>query len=351
MLKATGAQARVSQRTAHAQARRDARRRHERDSLRVARSARVRHRQPAAAAPSTRRATGASRSSRPSARSASASWAPARSTVAAGRSCSARTSRGGISRRTPRCSNLSQSCPRLMQITRSRTTSRSTRSRSRTRANFHVVYDRGNGFTAWGVVHRHARPARAQHRRHRSDERDQRHHHAQLHQHRRRQRRDQGREHRPSSNMTDLAQPFLSRPRRVDRQRDRRRRAARFACSISRSTARTTASASSRTPAAAGWCTTSSIATSASGKTKNVIEMDTHYTASPETTGKLIPEFRDIRLKDVRVLDGGKDHSRRLRRLAPLSHRVQRRRVRRPEGDQAHGAARRDHAAARVRRT
>ena len=34
--------------------------------------------------------------------------------------------------------------------------------------------------------------------------------------------------------------------------------------------------------------------------------MDTHYTASPETTGNLIPEFRDIRLADVRVLDGGK---------------------------------------------
>ncbi|MDB4875049.1 MAG: endo-polygalacturonase/pectinesterase [Gemmatimonadetes bacterium] len=39
--------------------------------------------------------------------------------------------------------------------------------------------------------------------------------------------------------------------------------------------------------------------------TKNVIEMDTHYTASAQTTGKLIPEFRDIRLKGVRVMDGG----------------------------------------------
>ena len=39
--------------------------------------------------------------------------------------------------------------------------------------------------------------------------------------------------------------------------------------------------------------------------TKNVIEMDTHYTASAQTTGNLIPEFRDIRLKGVRVLDGG----------------------------------------------
>ena len=40
-------------------------------------------------------------------------------------------------------------------------------------------------------------------------------------------------------------------------------------------------------------------------RTKNVIEMDAFYTASPETTGTLIPEFRDIRLKNVRVLDAG----------------------------------------------
>ena len=38
---------------------------------------------------------------------------------------------------------------------------------------------------------------------------------------------------------------------------------------------------------------------------KNVIEMDAFYTASPQTTGTLIPEFRDIRLKGVRVLDAG----------------------------------------------
>ena len=41
-------------------------------------------------------------------------------------------------------------------------------------------------------------------------------------------------------------------------------------------------------------------------RTKEPILMDTHYTASPETTGRLIPEYRDIRLADVRVLDGGK---------------------------------------------
>ena len=40
--------------------------------------------------------------------------------------------------------------------------------------------------------------------------------------------------------------------------------------------------------------------------TKYVIEMDTHYTASAKTTGDLIPEFRDIRLQDVRVQGTGK---------------------------------------------
>jgi polygalacturonase len=40
--------------------------------------------------------------------------------------------------------------------------------------------------------------------------------------------------------------------------------------------------------------------------TKDPIEMDTHYSASPRTTGNLIPEFRDIRLKDIRVSGGGK---------------------------------------------
>jgi polygalacturonase len=41
-------------------------------------------------------------------------------------------------------------------------------------------------------------------------------------------------------------------------------------------------------------------------KTKEVVLMDTHYSASPETTGRLVPWFRDVVLRDVRVLDGGK---------------------------------------------
>jgi polygalacturonase len=40
--------------------------------------------------------------------------------------------------------------------------------------------------------------------------------------------------------------------------------------------------------------------------TKDVIEMDTHYTASAKTTGDRIPEFRDIRLADISISGGGK---------------------------------------------
>jgi polygalacturonase len=40
--------------------------------------------------------------------------------------------------------------------------------------------------------------------------------------------------------------------------------------------------------------------------TKEPILMDTHYTASAETTGSLIPVFRDIVLRDIRIIDGGK---------------------------------------------
>ena len=41
-------------------------------------------------------------------------------------------------------------------------------------------------------------------------------------------------------------------------------------------------------------------------ETKDPIEMDTHYTASEKTEGTLIPEFRDITLRDVRVEGKGK---------------------------------------------
>ncbi|MBV9878985.1 MAG: hypothetical protein JO180_00740 [Gemmatirosa sp.] len=41
-------------------------------------------------------------------------------------------------------------------------------------------------------------------------------------------------------------------------------------------------------------------------KTKEPILMDTHYTASPETTGTLVPVFRDVALRGVHVQDGGR---------------------------------------------
>lgn len=40
-------------------------------------------------------------------------------------------------------------------------------------------------------------------------------------------------------------------------------------------------------------------------RTRYPIFMDTHYSASPDTMGELIPEYRNLRLKDVRVLDSG----------------------------------------------
>jgi len=39
--------------------------------------------------------------------------------------------------------------------------------------------------------------------------------------------------------------------------------------------------------------------------TKHPIEMDTHYSASPKTTGDLIPQYRDVKLENIRVLDAG----------------------------------------------
>jgi polygalacturonase len=41
-------------------------------------------------------------------------------------------------------------------------------------------------------------------------------------------------------------------------------------------------------------------------RTKNPVVMETSYTASPETTGTLIPVYRDVLLRDVRVLDAGR---------------------------------------------
>ena len=297
--------ARISHRTAHAQARRHARRRHQRDPLRVAQSARLRHRQSkrcgtvdekghACAAADHRRAR--ERRRRHGARH------DRRSRM--GQADRSRRRRGGISRSTPRSRTRVRAARDCIQINRTddftlyKITLKQLAElprRLRSRQRIHGV----------GRRDQHAGQARAEHRRHRSGECDERHHHAQLHQHRRRRRRDQGREHRCQHQHDDLAQPLLSWSRRVDRQRDGRRRASRFACSISRSTAPTTASASSRTPRAAGSCTTSSTATSASGTRRTSSRWTRTTRRARRRPGNLIPEFRDIRLKGVRVIDGG----------------------------------------------
>jgi len=41
-------------------------------------------------------------------------------------------------------------------------------------------------------------------------------------------------------------------------------------------------------------------------KTKEPIMMDTHYSASPVTTGSLVPQFRGITLRNVRVQGAGR---------------------------------------------
>lgn len=41
-------------------------------------------------------------------------------------------------------------------------------------------------------------------------------------------------------------------------------------------------------------------------RTKDPIYMDTHYSASPETTGTRVPVFRDVTFRDVRIVDGGR---------------------------------------------
>ncbi len=120
--------------------------------------------------------------------------------------------------------NANQNCPRILVLQRCNnfTLYRITLKNS---PNFHVSYNGGNGFTAWGVII-DTPQGRPQYRWHRPGQFDQRHHHALLHPRRRRQCRDQGRYPRTDHQHHHLAQPFLCRARHVDRQRNRWRRRA-----------------------------------------------------------------------------------------------------------------------------
>ncbi|HTE47010.1 MAG TPA: pectinesterase family protein, partial [Gemmatimonadaceae bacterium] len=199
--------------------------------------------------------------------------------------------------------NQFQSCPRLMQLNRSDdfTLYRITLKNS---PNFHVVYDRGNGFTAWGVVintqDKRARntdgidPASAKnvtitHSYINTGDDDV---------------AIKAGNTGPSSNITISHNHFYrGHGVSIGSETDGGAHAIRvFDLSIDGADngLRIKSNASR-----GGLVQDVEYRDVCIRNTKNVIEMDTHYTASAQTTGALIPEFRDIRLKGVRVVDGG----------------------------------------------
>ncbi len=198
---------------------------------------------------------------------------------------------------------LNQSCPRLLQLTRADdfTLYRIT---IRNSPNFHVVYDRGNGFTAWGVVINTQDP---------------------------KARNTDGIDPASATNVT-ITHSFIN---------TGDDNVAIKAGSSGKSTNMTIShnhfyrghgmSIGSETDGGAsairvfdlsieGADNGLRIKSNASRgglvqdvtytdvclrQVKRPIEMDTHYSASEETEGNKIPEFRDIRLQNVRVTDGG----------------------------------------------
>lgn len=198
--------------------------------------------------------------------------------------------------------NLSQNCPRMMQITRSddftlyRVTLRNS-------ANFHVVFDRGNGFTAWGVIINTPKTAR----------------------------NTDGIDPISSTNIT-ITRSFI---RTGDDDIAIKAGSAGPSSNITISHNHfysghgVSIGSETNSGARAIRVTDLSIDGNDNGlriksnasrggvvedveyrdvcirNTRNPIEMDTHYSASPQTTGNLIPVFRGILLKDIRVLGGG----------------------------------------------
>ena len=198
---------------------------------------------------------------------------------------------------------LNQSCPRLVQLTRADdfTLYRIT---IRNSPNFHVVYDRGNGFTAWGVVINTPDP---------------------------KARNTDGIDPASATNVT-ITHSFIN-----TGDDD----VAIKAGSTGGSTYMTIAhnhffrghgmSIGSETDGGASGIRVLDLSidgadnglriksNAARGglvhdisytdvclrRVKHPIEMDTHYSASEETEGRKIPEFRDIRLSNVRVSGGG----------------------------------------------
>jgi len=199
--------------------------------------------------------------------------------------------------------SLSQSCPRLMQINRSDdfTLYKITLKNS---PNFHVVYDRGNGFTAWGVVINTAD---------------------------KRARNTDGIDPASATNVTITRSYINTGDDDIAIKAGSTGPSSNITISHNHFYRGHGVSIGSETDGGAhairvfdlsidGADNGLRIKSNASRgglvhdveyrdvcirNTKNVIEMDTHYSASAQTTGTLIPEFRDIRLKGVRVVDGG----------------------------------------------
>ncbi|MEP6491490.1 MAG: pectinesterase family protein [bacterium] len=199
--------------------------------------------------------------------------------------------------------NQNQSCPRLMQLNRSDdfTLYRITLKNS---PNFHVVYDRGNGFTAWGVV---------------------------INTQDKRARNTDGIDPASAKNVTITHSYINTGDDDVAIKAGNTGASSNITISHNHFYRGHGVSIGSETDGGANAIRVFDLSIDGADNglriksnasrgglvqdveyrdvcirnTKNVIEMDTHYTASAQTTGSLIPEFRDIRLKGVRVVDGG----------------------------------------------
>jgi len=199
--------------------------------------------------------------------------------------------------------NQSQSCPRLIQLTKSNdaTLYNVTLKNS---ANFHVVFDRGNGFTAWGV---------------RIDTRDPR------------ARNTDGIDPASATNVT-VTHSFINTGDDNVAIKAGNIASSHMTISHNHFYRGHGMSIGSETDGGASAIRVFDLSIDGADNglriksnaargglvhdveyrdvcirdTKDPIEMDTHYSASAKTTGDLIPEFRDIRLKDVRVWGSGK---------------------------------------------
>lgn len=197
---------------------------------------------------------------------------------------------------------LSQNCPRLMQIERSDNFTLYYIT-IRNSPNFHVVYDRGNGFTAWGVVINTPKNAR----------------------------NTDGIDPSSSTNVT-ITHSFISTgDDNVAIKAGGTGAATHMTISHNHFYAGHGMSIGSETNGGASAILVEDLSVdgadnalriksnSARGglvhdiqyhdvcirHTRNPIFMDTHYSASAVTEGSLVPVFRGIGFRDVRVLDGG----------------------------------------------